>query len=60
MSLVEVPEVEGDGWVSELSCAPNKDITPITLVVGPFIHQTRPAGSDLVPTLQGESGLIQV
>ena len=34
--------------------------TPITLVVGPSIHQTRPSESDLASNLQGESELIQV
>ena len=60
MSLVRVSE--GDGWVSELPWDPNinKSLTPITLVVSPSFHQTRPAGSDLTPKLQGESELIQV
>ena len=44
MSLVRVPE--GDGWVSDLSLAPNKSLTPITLVVSPSIQQTRLSGSD--------------
>ena len=39
MSLVRVSE--GDGWVSELHQAPNKSLTPITLVVSPSFHQTR-------------------
>ena len=58
MSLVRVSE--GDGWVSGLPWALNKSLTPITLVVSPSIHQTRPSGSDLAPNLQGESELIQV
>ena len=51
---------EGDGLVAELSWAPNKSLTPITMVVSPSIHQTRPSGSDLAPNLQGESEVIQV
>ena len=60
MSLVRVSE--GDGWVSELPCAPNKckSLTPITLVSALPSIKTRPSGSDLAPNLQGESELIQV
>ena len=58
MSLVRVSE--GDGWVSELPCAPNKSLTPITLVSALPSIKTRPSGPDLAPNLQGESELIQV
>ena len=43
--------------VSELPSASNKYLTPLTLVVSPPIHQTRPSGSDWASSLQGESEL---
>ena len=53
MSLVRV--LEGDKWLSELEHhGPNKILTPVTLTFSHSSHQTRPAGSDLVPDLQGE------
>ena len=58
MSLVRVSD--GDGWVSEVTWDPNKSLTPITLVVTPSFHQTRPSGSDLAPNLHRESELVQV
>ena len=30
---------EGDGWLSELSCVPNKSLTPITLDFNPSFHK---------------------
>ena len=64
MSLVRVSR--GDEWMSELPWAPNKSLTPITLVVSllsalPSTRPARPSGSDFAPNkLQGESELIQV
>ena len=54
LSLVRVSE--GDGWVSELPSASNKYLTPITLVVSPPIHQTRPSGSDFRLNLKPAAG----
>ena len=59
MSLVRVSE--GDGWVSDLSQAPNKSLTPITLACQPFLPSNLGQQGQIWPqTCRDESELIQV
>ena len=52
VSLVRVSD--GGGWLSELPYVPNKSLTPITLDLYPFFHQTRPSGSQVLPQTRKE------
>ena len=59
MSLVRVSE--GDGWVSELPCAPNKSLTPITLgFLTSAGFRSGPKPRDVVRLIQVSVSLVRV